>query len=408
MAIAPTGAIYKALSFDNESSRSYGIYITGDAVYNAPERDVEMISIPGRNGTFAMDRGRFENIEVTYPAGVFASTETDFAQAISDFRNFLCSRKGYVRLSDGYNPNEYRMAVYKSGLEVSPAQLRAGEFDITFDCMPQRYLTSGETAVSVSDGQTLVNPTLFESSPMLEFDGYGSIGINGETVTVSNGNLGEIQISSAVTDAIARLDVSNLNTGDAIINRASGSPRVRLFIEANWGEVQFYNITNVSGGTALIRRASATTFEVRVMPNVTSFVNGTNSTITTSLNMSIISDGPTISSVPFEVTVSYDAVARSITLTPQFVNGQPSGTTCSYTYEHPAYYGISTKNLLPSTMYVDLDIGEAYGEVDGVVTSFNSITTMPAKLPTLKPGSNTISFSNTMSNVKITPRWWKI
>lgn len=408
MAIAPTGAIYKALSFDNESSRTYGIYITGEAVYNAPERDVEMISIPGRNGTFALDKGRFENIEVTYPAGVFASTETDFAQAISDFRNFLCSRKGYVRLSDEYNPNEYRMAVYKSGLEVSPAQLKAGEFDITFDCMPQRYLTSGETAISVSDGQTVVNPTLFESSPMLEFDGYGSIGINGETVTVSNGDLGEIQISSAVNDAIARLDVSNLNTGDTILNRASGLPRVKLFISAEWGEVQFYNITNVSGGTALIRRASATAFEVRVMPNVTSFVNGTDATVTTSLNISIISDGPTISSVPFEVTTVYDAVARSITLTPRFVNGQPSGTTCTYTYEHPAYYGISTKNSLPSPMYVDLDIGEAYGEVDGVITSFNSIVTMPAKLPTLKPGSNTISFDNTMSNVKITPRWWKI
>ena len=118
MAIAPTGAIYKSLIFDGEDSRDYGVYITGQAVYNAPERDVEMISIPGRNGSFALDKGRFQNIEVTYPAGIFADTESDFAEAISDFRNFLCSRKGYVRLTDGYNPDEFRMAVYKSGLEV--------------------------------------------------------------------------------------------------------------------------------------------------------------------------------------------------------------------------------------------------------------------------------------------------
>ncbi len=134
MAVAPTGAIYKALKFDNVSSRTYGVYITGEAVYNAPERDVEMITIPGRNGTFALDNGRFENIEVSYPAGIYADTEADFRQAISDFRNFLCSRKGYVRLQDEYNPDEYRMAVYKSGLDVTPAMLRAGEFNIVFDC----------------------------------------------------------------------------------------------------------------------------------------------------------------------------------------------------------------------------------------------------------------------------------
>lgn len=151
MAIVPTGAIYKSLVFDGESSRDYGIYITGQAVYNAPERDVEMINIPGRNGSFALDKGRFQNIEVTYPAGIFADNEADFAQGISDFRNFLCSRNGYVRLTDDYNPDEYRMAVYKSGLDVSPAQLKAGEFQLVFDCKPQRYLTSGEEPITIGE-----------------------------------------------------------------------------------------------------------------------------------------------------------------------------------------------------------------------------------------------------------------
>ena len=77
MAVAPTGAIYKTLTFDGVSSRTYGVYITGEAVYNAPKRSVEMIEIPGRNGSFAFDKGRFENIEVTYPAGIFADNEAD-------------------------------------------------------------------------------------------------------------------------------------------------------------------------------------------------------------------------------------------------------------------------------------------------------------------------------------------
>ena len=149
MGINPTLPNYKTLTFDGSNSADYGVYLTGEAVFNAPERAVEMVSIPGRNGAFALDKGHFENIEVTYKAGIFADTQTDFAEAVSAFRNLLCSKVGYCRLSDDYNPNEFRMAVYKSGLEVSHEGLINGEFDIVFDCKPQRFLTSGEELVTI-------------------------------------------------------------------------------------------------------------------------------------------------------------------------------------------------------------------------------------------------------------------
>ena len=135
------GAIFKELEFDGEMSGDYGLYISGEGAYNAPDRDVEMVTIPGRNGTLALDHGRFENIEVTYPAGVFGTDEADFADKVGAIRAWLCSKKGYVRLTDEYNPDEYRLAVYKSGLDVSPAKLMAGEFDLVFQCMPQRFLS---------------------------------------------------------------------------------------------------------------------------------------------------------------------------------------------------------------------------------------------------------------------------
>jgi phage-related protein len=407
MAITPlTG--FKAFEFDGEASTDYGVQILGSGVFDAPKREVEMIKVPGRNGEFALDQGRFENIEVTYPANIIASSTADFAEAVSDLRNMLCSRKGYCVLTDDYNPGEYRLAVYKSGLEVDEKVLRAGEFDITFDCKPQRYLTSGETAISVSDGQTIDNPTLFEASPLLEFDGYGSIGINGETVTVSNGDLGEIQLSTAVRTASARLDVTNLNIGDTIINRASSLPSVKLSITADWGSLSSpAQIRYISGGTATIIQPTQTMFTLTLIPTVTSFTNGTSSTVTMTMTIDIPGNNYTMYE-QFEVAVAYDAVARTISLVPRFVNGQPSSVTCTYKYEHPAYYGISTKVVRPSPMYIDLDIGQAYGVMNNEIASFNSIVTMQAKLPTLKAGSNMITFDSTISDMKITPRWWKI
>ena len=240
MAIAPTGAIYKSLSFDGEDSRNYGVYITGEAVYNAPERDVEMITIPGRNGSFALDNGRFQNIEVSYPAGIFAETEADFREAISDFRNFLCSRNGYVRLQDEYNPDEYRMAVYKFGLEVDPAMLKAGEFKITFDCKPQRWLTSGESAVTIANsGDTITNPTLFESSPLLEIYGYGDISFNGFTISLENATLGQITITEGGQFYIVgRTKTFQINQGEFNIGDAIDVPELSFY----YGISNYYGV----------------------------------------------------------------------------------------------------------------------------------------------------------------------
>lgn len=74
----------------------------------------------------------------------------------------------------------------------------------------------------------------------------------------------------------------------------------------------------------------------------------------------------------------------------------------------PEVMGYSSLSVLPTPIYIDLDIGEAYGEYSGVYASVNNIVKIPAKLPTLGPGSNSITFDNTITDLKVTPRWWKV
>lgn len=204
-------AIFNSLTFDGINSLEFGIYVTGSAVWNAPERDVSMIVIPGRNGNLALDNGRFENIEVTYPAGVFADSMEEYAEKIRAFRNQLVSRYNYVKLYDTYNPDEYRLALYKSGLEANPVRYNsAAEFDITFECKPQRFLKEGdEEAPLTEDGYLithsgayivthngrnilvkkglgkLVNPTEFASQPLIIAKGTGTIGIGNQIITIT-------------------------------------------------------------------------------------------------------------------------------------------------------------------------------------------------------------------------------
>lgn len=166
-----TGDLYKGFTFGDISSKAYGVYITQEAAYDAPERDTEVVEIAGRNGAYILDKGRYKNITVSYKCGIALDDEQSFESAIRTFRNALASKAGkYVRLEDEYNPNEYRQAAFLGGIEVDMADRRAGEFTVSFDAKPQRFLKSGETAVTI--GGDVTNPqTKSGSIVSIESDG---------------------------------------------------------------------------------------------------------------------------------------------------------------------------------------------------------------------------------------------
>lgn len=154
-----------SIIFGGIDSANYGIYVAGNAVFNSPERDVTMIDVPGRNGQLTFDNGRFMNIEVTYNAFVTGDNSDDIADNIRGYRNAIGSLIGYQRLEDTFHTDEYRQAIFRNGIEVEPTIYQTGGyFDITFDCKPQRFLTSGENAVDLSTAirQTITgNPVSF-------------------------------------------------------------------------------------------------------------------------------------------------------------------------------------------------------------------------------------------------------
>lgn len=420
-----TGAMYKSLRFDGEDSRNYGVYITGEAVFNSPERDVEMISIPGRNGEYARDLGRFTNIEVTYPAGLFGVDEADFADAIADFRNMLGSRVGYCRLEDDYNTGEYRMGVFKAGLEVTPANLKSGEFTITFNCKPQRFLKSGEAEVNMYLATTITNPTAFASRPLLKvYNWPGVIKINGAQIAVNDVPLGRIVLDepTAVTGSTIWSYIPGLvSAGDSMaIADALGGKRVKVYGGEITGVVpgtpaggyQSPSVSYSMGGDGY----AALLFNTGEL----AFTAGTAQTITGTASYTVNYKKNGVS--------SYITVDLTITTTYQ-PDGQGGGTievktTAQVSGLSPGQYGVasfssgayplnelvaeSTATALGTPTYIDLDIGEAYKISDGEVVGLNGAVELPPTLPELLPGSNQVQKSGSITSLYIVPRWWKL
>lgn len=169
------------ITFAGTDLRTFGLYVSGSGIYNAPTRAYEEVEIPGRDGLLLGHEKRLGNVAITYPAFIYAN----FKENIGRLKTFLLSNIGYQRLEDTYYPEYFRMGAYYGGLEVEPTNKNnAGSFDLTFQCKPQKYLKTGQTAVSVAADDVLTNPTEMPSKPLIRCYGTGSVAVNGTQITV--------------------------------------------------------------------------------------------------------------------------------------------------------------------------------------------------------------------------------
>lgn len=176
------GVVYQYFTFNGKSSRDFEVWISGSGTFNAPRRDVESIAVPGRNGNLHIDNGRFDNIEITYPAFIVKA----FRQNFDAFKAYMNAQSGYKVLRDSYHPEYYRKARFAGELQPEMTTLnREGTFDIVFDCDPRRFMISGEKLRQFT-GETIMNPTLFPSKPLIRVYGTGTLRVNDISVVISN------------------------------------------------------------------------------------------------------------------------------------------------------------------------------------------------------------------------------
>lgn len=172
--------------YSEKNSTDFNVWISGESTFSSPEKDIEAVVIPGKNGTLTIDNGRFHNIPVPYPAFII----DDFEKNFNAFKAFLASVKGYARLSDTYHPDYYRLARFNSAIDPEMTQdNRHGRFTVTFDCDPRRFLVSGDRAVGFTANGSLRNPTLFDAKPLIRAYGTGYFIISDIRVNITSANV---------------------------------------------------------------------------------------------------------------------------------------------------------------------------------------------------------------------------
>lgn len=427
----------QSITFGGVNSADFDLYIGGEGTFNAPKRAVEVVEVPGRNGAIVIDKGHFENIEVSYTVINQEQDLATFSQKLAGFRNALGALRGYQRLSDTFHPDEFREALFVDDFEVKPIDYAtASEFTIKFNCKPQRYLVSGETPVVVADGDTLTNPTLFEAEPLLAIKGSGLVKFNGYEINIVNPLRGEVTIvepqiytyvdgrgpgheypeEESDPAAVANVD------DDITINSATFFWILYLNDDYEDGLLRTVTVTDsgaLGGTTTIMARATrelkmrtvldpitletwpvngGVTYTHEVSLNVTYNQNGTTQTVTLVNTFNILSVYSSYrGNKLFNEYYDEQGASSYWPLGMMVTSLSTTGTTVD-----------STVYLLGDPTYLDCELGEAYKIENGEIISLNQHIDMGSRLPKLVSGDTEFELTGSITECKVTPRWWKL
>ena len=182
------------ITYDGVASTDYGIVVSEAPVFERPNRKQTIIQVPGRNGSVIFPEDAWEDVVRSYNVWLSENVTEDsggdksgyLVEYVDAFEAFLNSKKGYLRLTDNFEPDVYRLAYYSGGDSFSNLKTQIGRATIRFTCRPERFLLTGETPVQVNNGDTITNPTNFVSKPLIHIEASNQtigVTINGKTIT---------------------------------------------------------------------------------------------------------------------------------------------------------------------------------------------------------------------------------
>ncbi len=192
------------ITYNGISSKDLGLIVQTIPSYDFPEKDLEYVHVNGRNGDIIQNNKSYKNITRTYYIAKVYKKGESFINSANAIVEWLHSSDTYVRLEDSYEPDFYRMAIFKNEGNLQDYYSQATTLEISFDCKPQKWLKSGDISYEIGNGITLINPTNYDSKPIIEVNVTANTTVN---IIVGNCN---IEIKDIPSNDIVTIDCENM------------------------------------------------------------------------------------------------------------------------------------------------------------------------------------------------------
>ena len=215
-----------------------------------------------------------------------------------------------------------------------------------------------------------------------------------------------------VVDTSYTLDMSNVNTGDTIMAGDYSNGNIGNFLAVTRARNMpaFDSVRTTKSGDYYIdanaTKVSSSEIQTGVSFSNVVFTAGTSADLSATSKIEFYSGSTRVGVVQWDTQVHYDG-GNTIRVIAQIATD--ATLYKKYELSVPKTRANSTKSTLTGTTYIDLDVEEAWMKSNGqTIVSANDHVVLGAEPPVLPPGATRITYNGTITNLKITPRWWRV
>lgn len=211
------------ITIDGVSNEDIGVTLQGSLYVSAPEPNLQIYKIPGRNGNIIETDGTFKNRTAKVSAYIYKDDMV--REDMSKVYEWLFSTKGYRKLATTSDPDHFMLASVISGGDIVDKINKMIPFDIVFDCRPERFLNTGDEWLFRNGTVGIRNNTKYDSKPLFKVFGPFRITVNGATVTMTDSDFEGASVAFFDTDLQT---ITTYDYGDNPVNCIYVSERIVL------------------------------------------------------------------------------------------------------------------------------------------------------------------------------------
>lgn len=200
--------------YNGKKSNVFGLRVQAGIDISGPESDVTFIEVPGVDGDIAIDNKRLKAVQRGLPCSLYPAGAIE--KSIDEIDEWLKKDVGWRPLSFSWEPEYQYSAILSEGIPFDITLKKFSKAVFNFKIMPYKYLKTGLTSQTLTNGQILKNPFQRKSKPIFEIVGTGDMDLTINSKKYSfKGIDTDIKVDSLAQNAV-RISVNNKLENDKL------------------------------------------------------------------------------------------------------------------------------------------------------------------------------------------------
>ena len=159
-------------------SSEMGLRVSGDLNFNSPVRDVNLVTVAGRNGDLVMDNGRFASVIRSIPCRLNVPKGQQVESLINEITNWLGTDIGFHDFTWSGDPEFVYQVMIENSVSLQRLLPEFGEALVKFRMHPIKYLISSLNERAIANGTNIANPYQLPAKPVIRVIGNGDLLLN--------------------------------------------------------------------------------------------------------------------------------------------------------------------------------------------------------------------------------------